>query len=493
MPATLGDDPPDNHYRDQPSLTALEKNWLGDTAPALIGYRDEASSDDEVVLPYDYIPRDYQAPVWEAMFPRSAVAKAVRRVVLVWHRRAGKDKTCFNIVLAKAVERVGLYLYLLPTQTQARKVIWKGIGKDGKRFIDHIPEALIAKTNTTEMTVELINGSIIQLCGSDNYNALMGTNPVGIVLSEYSIQDPNAWEYFRPILAENEGWAIFEYTPRGHNHGYFMYQRALKLAKQQDSAWFVSLQTVDDTSAIPPEAIEEEREGGMSEQMIEQEFFCSFEAFNDGAIYGRQMQQAWKDGRVGFFPVDTTLPVFTFWDLGFGDANAIWFVQGTGRDVLLVGYMEASGRSMVDWIRAVKDWGAEKGVTFAEHWAPHDIDVHEYTTGQRRLDVAREHGIEFEIAPKVSLQDGIEAVRAILPLCRFDEASCERGINCLTEYHYEWDDTRKAWRAKPEHDWTSHGADAFRYLAVVWKNRVFHSHEPAQAFHPEQDWSPFDD
>lgn len=222
-----------------------------------------------VRIPFNYKARPYQKPFWRAM-----QMQGYKRACLVWHRRAGKDKSVLNFTVDQALnERVGVYYHCLPSYNQGRKVLWDGIDKDGFKMLDHIPDDVIAKKNNTEMKVELVNGSIWQVIGADNYDAVMGSNPVGIVLSEYSVSDryPMAWDYFRPILAENGGWAIFIFTPRGRNHAFQIYQMAL-----QNEGWFAELLTADDTGAITRQDIDEERKAGMGEDMIRQEFYCDF-------------------------------------------------------------------------------------------------------------------------------------------------------------------------------------------------------------------------
>ena len=262
-------------------------------------------------LPYKFNPRDYQNKVLNAFF-----VDHIKRMALIWHRRAGKDKTVFNIVVSAAMLEVGTYFYFLPTNTQAKKVIWRGRGKDGVKFIDHIPPEIIARVNNTEMLVELINGSIIQLGGADNYDAFMGTNPLGLVFSEYSLQDPRAWDYFRPILAENGGWALFDYTPRGRNHGYFMYNN-----NKDNPKWFVSRLTIEQTTkpndeqgikepgngdqipVVTQEAVQDEIDSGMDEDTVEQEFYVSFDAAIKGAYWGKEMKKAWQDHRICRVPI----------------------------------------------------------------------------------------------------------------------------------------------------------------------------------------------
>lgn len=221
----------------------------------------------EITIPYNYAPRDYQSGLYDC------IGNGYLRGVAVWHRRAGKDKTLLNLIVKEAFKRVGVYYYLFPTYQQGRKVLWDGIDRNGFRYMDHIPEQLREKTNQAEMKITLINGSLVQIVGTDNIDSVMGTNPVGCVFSEYSLQNPAAWDLIRPILAENGGWAVFNYTPRGRNHGFILYEMA-----KNNPDWYCELLTVDDTGAVSADVVQAEREAGMSEEMIQQEFYCSFEA-----------------------------------------------------------------------------------------------------------------------------------------------------------------------------------------------------------------------
>lgn len=220
----------------------------------------------EITLPHKFTPRPYQLPLFKAL------DSGTKRAVLVWHRRAGKDKACFNYLIKRSLQRVGTYFYFLPEYAQAKKVIWDNIDNDGFRMLDHIPKELIKSTNATELKVTLINGSIIQLIGADNFSKSgVGTNPIGVVFSEYSVNNPDVWNFVRPILAINGGWAIFNFTPRGQNHAF----QLLEMAK--DSAdWFTQVLTVEDTGILTPDDIARERAEGMSQAMIDQEYYCKF-------------------------------------------------------------------------------------------------------------------------------------------------------------------------------------------------------------------------
>jgi len=409
----------------------------------------------EISLPYKYTPRDYQIPLLEAL------DSGVNRAVAVWHRRAGKDKTLINLVGKKMFERVGSYFYFFPTYKQGKKILWNGMDRDGFKFTDHIPKEIRKRTDNGEMLIEAINNSIFQVIGTDNIDSVVGTNPVGCIFSEYSLQDPKAWDFVRPILAENGGWAVFNYTPRGNNHGKQIYD----LAKSSPN-WFCQLLTVDDTKVIPPEVLEQERleiiKKDGNDALFQQEYYCSFEVPIQGAYYGSQLLSAEKENRITVVPVDSALPVHTTWDLGIGDSTAIWFYQLTGAEVRFVDYYETSGEGLPHYVKILQD----KGYIFGEHVAPHDIEVRELGSGKSRKETAQSLGINFRIAPKLSIEDGIDAGRNILSRCWFDKIKCERGLNALKSYHKEWDEDNKCYRNHPEHDWSSNGADSFRYFAV---------------------------
>lgn len=412
-----------------------------------------------VTIPHNFEPREYQLPLFRAM------DSGILRACVIWHRRAGKDKSLLNLVAKKMFERVGSYYYFFPTYNQGRKILWEGMDRDGFRFLDHIPESLRKSVNNQEMRLELTNGSILRVIGTDNIDSIVGTNPIGAVFSEYALQDPLAWDFIRPIMAENGGWAVFNFTPRGKNHGYTLWTMA-----EASPHWFTQRLTVDDTGAIRAEVLATERtemfakDGNDAHYM--QEYYVSFEAPVQGSYYGTQMLRAEEDGRITSVPYDPRVPVDTFWDLGIGDSTAIWFTQNVGREIRVIDYYETSGEGLPHYAAKLR----EKGYLYGRHTAPHDIMVRELTDGKSRLETARLLGINFDIAPKVSIEDGVEAARNILSRCWFDKVKCERGISALTSYQKEYDDSNQVYKNKPLHNWASHGADAFRYFALGHKD-----------------------
>jgi len=418
----------------------------------------------EVTVPHNWRPRDYQLPFWRYM------QAGGRRAVLVWHRRAGKDLTALNWTVPAMINRVGLYWHLAPTYKQGRKIVWDGFTSEGRKFLDHFPQELIKSVRQDLMKVELINGSIYQVVGTDDVDSLVGANPVGIVLSEYSLQNPRAWQMLSPILNENGGWAIFVYTPRGRNHGHTLLKDAIN---QPD--WYSQVLTVDDTTKItsngqvlplvPPHLIQQDRDTGIPEQTIKQEYWCSFDASLVGAYYADPMDKALQEDRITTVPYEHALPVHTAWDLGRNDQTAIWFFQLIRNQIRLIDYHESRDKSLQYYIKYIK----EKEYIYGQHLAPHDIGVKEYSTGMSRVDFARKHGVNFQPVPKLRIEDGIQGVRSILGRCYFDSRKCVDGIEALRQYKKVYDERNKVYKDKPKHDASSDGADAFRTLAVGLK------------------------
>lgn len=302
----------------------------------------------------------------------------------------------------------------------------------------------------------------VLVSNTDNVDRLVGSNPVGCVFSEYSLQDPRAWDYIRPILAENGGWAVFIYTPRGRNHGYELYEMA-----KGNPRWFCQMLHISDTKAIGDEAIQEEREAGMPEEMIQQEFFCSFDASMVGSYYSRQMDKMLHENRICKIPVDPRLPVHTAWDLGVGDSTSIVFYQQISQEIRIIDYYESSGEGLAHYAKVL----VEKGYLYGEHFAPWDIEVQELSMGKSRKDVAAMLGIKFRTQKRVPVDEGIEAVRNILDRVWIDEARCLPLIKALRNYKKKWDDKHRCYATHPEHDWSSHACDAMRYMALSIKDR----------------------
>lgn len=399
-------------------------------------------------LPYQATIRTYQKELWESLYTK-------KRGFFFIHRRAGKDFVCVNILTREAIKRVGVYYYLFPTYEQARKVIWDGITNDGRKFIDMFPPELVVKRNEQQMSIELINGSVIRLIGTDRYDGIRGTNPVGCVFSEFAFQNPMAWDIIRPILRANGGWAIFITTPNGENHAWELYERI-----KDNPKWFAQLLTIEDTNALTMEDIQEERESGMSEAMIRQEYYCDPFALQDGVVYNKEIKAL--GDRVGDVAYDPLLPVQTFWDLGRNDLAVVWFSQVRGDRINLIDYYENTGDWVGDWIKMLR----EKKYTYTPLGLPHDAFS---KRNEAKLSIAgqfEEAGFATKRIPMITVSNGISAVRRIFPRLYFDEKKCGQGVKMLKGYQYEYDQKLKKFKHSPRHDLFSHTADALRYLSV---------------------------
>lgn len=365
-------------------------------------------------------------------------------------------------MVKKAFERVGSYYYLFPTYAQGKKILWDGADKEGFKFIDHIPKELVESKNDTELKIKLKNGSIIQIVGTDNYDSIVGTNPIGLVFSEYALQNPTVWAFMKPIVDENGGWAVFNFTPRGKNHGYDIYEFA-----RRTKGWFSQLLTVEDTGVIPKEQLESIRNEYIDQygddSLFKQEYYCSFTAAIQGSFYWKQVDDAEKDNRFTDVPYDPQALVHTVWDLGIRDSMAIGFYQSVGFQKRMIDYEEFSGKGLQESIKLVK----EKPYVYGKHFAPHDIQVRELGTGKSRLEVAESLGISFDIVPNISIQDGIEAGRRVFKQLWVDRTKCKEWVRAIPQYTKVYDEINRVFKDKPLHDWTSHGADMHRYFALT--------------------------
>jgi hypothetical protein len=412
----------------------------------------------DIVIPFK--PRDYQLPLIKAID-----GGEYKRAFALWHRRAGKDLCLWNLIIKKALLEKGMYFYFLPQYAQAKKIIWDGITNDGTRFIDFIPAQLRKSTNATELKIELINGSIIQLIGTDTYDAIRGTNPRGCVFSEFAFQNPQAWEVVKPILRVNGGWAVFNTTPNGKNHAYDMYTRAV-----DDPDWFCEKLTVEDTNVLQIEDIELERREGMTEEMIQQEYFCSFDIGALGSYYANLIKQARDENRICAVNYQSGIRVDCYWDLGRNDQTSIGFVQQLGKEIRVIDFYENSGYALGHYLEILRD----KKYSYGTMYLPHDARHERLESNKSIEDQVRESGFNVNIVEQAPVATGIQQVRKILPNMWFDKEKCGHLIRCLENYHKEWDEKAKVFRETPKHDWSSHASDMVRYIAMGIKEESSH-------------------
>ena len=410
--------------------------------------------------------RDYQAKVWDALYKDD-----IKKAYLIWHRRAGKDLFCLQYLISKALVDVGNYWYLLPQQNQVRRAIWEGITAKGFRYLNMIPEPCIFKKSEQEMKITLRHpanpneaGSIISFLGGDRYDTLVGAGIKGCVISEHALQRPNLYDLaIEPMLNESGGWVIFNTTPRGENHAYEMY----KFIKAEPK-YFTSLLTVDDTKVVDLALIDEERRRGKPEEIIQQEYYCSFA----GAIHGAYYADVLNKAKYGDYGYDPRYPVHTCWDLGVSDSMAIWFVQFIEGTIRLIDYYENTTYGLAHYAAVIDG----KGYRYAGHHLPHDGVQRQLTATEKAQSIQGQLltlGLNnVDIIPRTSdVYADIQAVRGILPICRFDEKTKD-GYEALKNYRREYDEDRKCFKTTPLHDWTSHGADAFRMIPIIERTKV---------------------
>ena len=383
------------------------------------------------------------------------------------HRRCGKTVACINDLIKGALTCTKpnpRFAYIAPLYAQAKDVAWTYL----KHFTATIPGV---ETNESELRVDLPNGARIRLYGADNYDRMRGIYLDGVVLDEYADMDPRAWaEVIRPALSDRQGWATFIGTPKGRNaffgimHGDDIFGGAVN-----DPDWFSMTLKASETKLVADEELAAMRKVLTPEQ-YEQELECSFDAAIVGAYYGREMAALESQKRIMRVPWEPSLPVYTAWDLGLDDATAIWFAQLAGTEVRLIDYYEANNTALSEVARVIRN---EKPYTYGEHYLPHDVQIREMMTNKSRKESLEALQVRnIVVTPAERVEEGINAARMMLPKCVFDAEQCKRGIEALKQYRREWDDKLKTFRLRPLHDWTSHGADAFRYLAMNLKPKA---------------------
>lgn len=434
----------------------------------------------DVTVPYK--PRRWALPFH---------ATKKRKSVLVLHRRAGKTvgevnhaqryatddqleaerlrflEPSFTDAHIRELLRARHYAVIFPTYKQAKLVAWE----KAKYYASTIPGAV---PNEVDLAVRYPNGSKVQLFGADNPDSLRGPAFSGAVFDEYQDHPTNIYgEIISKALADHLGWVVLGGTIKGKNQLYKTYQAA-----KNDPEWFAlwqdvdaSLETEDGATIIAlRRAMEDDRadvaNGITTQAEFDQEWYLSPEAAIRGAIYGELIAEARKAGRLTRVPYDPSIPVDTDWDLGVGDNTSIWFSQSlyTG-EVRVIDFYEASGEGLPHY-KSVLD---AKGYTYGTHWAPHDIQQRELTSGNSRLEIARKLGLHFQVAPRIqALEERIHAARMFLPRCYFDEVRCEDGIEALTHYRWAFNEQLQEQKPTPVHDWASHAADSFGGLAYRW-------------------------
>jgi phage terminase large subunit len=400
----------------------------------------------EIVIPYK--PREPQLAIHKLMDEH-------RFGVVVAHRRMGKTVSAINHLIKDAVlneKEAPRYAYIAPTYGQAKRVAWD--------YLCKYVRPLGGTANISELRVDFM-GRRIQLYGSDNPDSLRGQYFDGVILDEIGDQNPKIWtEILRPALADRMGWCLFIGTPKGQNHFKDLRDRA-----EDTPEWGLLEFKASETKLVPESELKAAR-AEMGEDKYQQEFECSFHAAVEGSYYGKLMNELEEKNRLVEITRDDLCQTFTAWDLGMGDSTAIWVAQITGQEVRILDYVENHGQGL-DWY---VNWIRDNGWTNATHKLPHDVSVRELGTGKSRLEMLQGAGLSVDVLPRLSVDDGIQSVRRLLPKCWFNMPRVRQGVDCLRNYRREFDEKRNVFYEKPLHDWASHGSDAFRYLAIGLDN-----------------------
>ena len=402
----------------------------------------------------DYQPREVFLPFHE---------RTERWAVIVAHRRCGKTVACINDLISRAImegKEDGRYSYLAPYFSQAKTIAFD--------YLMRFSEPVRVNHNVSELWVELVNGARIRLFGADNPDAMRGLYLDGVVLDEYADMKPSIWgAVIRPLLADRQGWATFIGTPKGHNQFWDVYNNAT-----QDKDWYVKTLRASQTGLLPDTELADAAKM-MSQDQYLQEFECDFESAILGAFYGKEMRQLTDQGRITEVKHDPMFKVHTAWDLGYSDDTAIWFFQVIHGEIRLLDYHYSNGQPVAFYAGVVQSREVERCYDYGYHYLPHDARAKTLASNRSVIEqLGDKLPIKsLRIVPNLGLQDGIQASRLALTRAWFDH-KCEDGIECLRQYQREYDEDKKVFRDKPRHDWTSHGADAFRYLSIVWKDEA---------------------
>ncbi|MGH6965598.1 MAG: hypothetical protein ACREE0_14050 [Phenylobacterium sp.] len=439
----------------------------GPEAPRKPGRRKKGAAEPEAQvlrLPLTWKPRPYQNELWAYLVDGGT------RADVVAHRRWGKDEVALHWAAAAASSKVGSYWHLLPEASQGRKAIWEAINPHtGKRRIEEaFPPEMRCERHSGDMRLKLTNGSTWQVTGSDNYNALMGSSPLGVVFSEWSLAKPEAWTFIRPILAENGGWAIFLWTPRGRGHA----TRAFESRALRSDEWFTQKSPATETDVFTKDLLDRERaemiaELGSVEEgqaRFASEYLVDFDAAAPGAYYATLLGEAERAGRIGRVPYDPALKVETAWDLGIDDYTAVWFFQQAGREVRAIDYYETSGEGLQEVARQAI---AGKPYVYGTHHLPHDVMVRELgAAGRSRYETLGTLGVwPISVGAAMDPEERINAGRLMIPMTWFDAEKCAGGLERLRGYRKRWVRATRSYGG-PMHDEMSHGADAFGEFAA---------------------------
>lgn len=394
-------------------------------------------------------------------------ARSKRYAILVCHRGAGKTVACINELVTRATYTeypLARYAYIAPLRNQAKKIAWD--------YLKTFSGELISNKSEADLSVDYgHNSARVSLFGADNPDAIRGNHFNGVIIDEYADMSPSVWsKIILPALQTRLGWVVFIGTPKGRNHFHALWERA-----QKSPRWFTYMLRASESGVLHPEILEEAKED-MTDDEYEQEYECSFEAAVVGTYYSKLVVTLERLRRIGnpLVEWDPNFPVSVNMDIGFTDSAAAWFWQARPDGIAVIDYEEENGTTVGDWDVLLRS----KGYEYDKLWLPHDARAKTFASGRSTIEQFIELGHPVDIVPNLRRQHGIDAARKVLPMCYFSPA-CEYGVDALRSYRRKWNPELKVFSNEPQHDWSSHGADAFRYLSLVAQQRMLPPPEPS--------------
>lgn len=400
-----------------------------------------------------YLPRPHFFPFHN---------RTQRWAVLVCHRRAGKTVSTVNDTIRRALregKRDGRYAIIFPLRSQAKDTAWA--------YLKYFAGPVMSTASESDLFVRLVTGAVVRLYGSDNPDAMRGPYLDGAVLDEFSQHRPDVWSaVVRPMLSDRRGWATFIGTPKGKNEFYELWTEAQKLS----ATWFTLMIKASESGLLPQDELDEMRID-MGDDMYDQEMECSFEAAIRGAFYAKEMRSMLAEKRIRPIAIDPSARVYTGWDLGRGDSTAIWFMQAIGRERRLIDYYEGSNIDLEHYVQVLLEKRILGKYEYGGHFFPHDLAVTELMAKESRKSFMEKNlgSSLVHVVPNHAVLDGIQFTRSFINKAAIDPNRCFRGLEALRQYRRQWNKDRKDWETGPYHDWTSHGADAVRTLAIGYE------------------------
>lgn len=411
-----------------------------------------------------YVPRDWQADLHNRLKQQN---------IVVFHRRGGKTVFAVNEIIDKAIRfnkmcpKTGQplknpqFAFVAPTIGQVEKIAWQYF----KDYLSSVPDV---KFNETKKTIKFPHPRgtcTIYLFGAENFDTIRGIYLDGYVLDEYADMHPDVRDkVFLPMLSDRDGWEMVIGTPKGENAFKALYDEALSNPEE----WTHCLCRASETGILAEEVLAKLKRT-MSDEAYRQEYECDFNAAPSGKYYQRYIDDARAAGRICRGTYDPSAMVSTFWDIGHGDSTAIWFVQEVGREIRVVRYIEDHGKGLEYYVQELE----RLPYHYNEHVFPHDLEHHELSSGRTRRQYLVDHGLDdnsIVVVPKsMNVNEDIHVVRTVIPKCWFDSVNCFEGLKALSGYERKWDSKEKVYKDKPNHNWASHGADAFRTFAVYYE------------------------